>query len=203
MSIQSKIAILILAAGGSSRMGSPKQLLKWKGSNLINHTISKAIKLKAKDIFVILGANSDLIKSELDQNRVNVLFNRDWKKGLGSSISHGIKFILKSDPELEGILIMLVDQPLIEYDHYLKLINSFDSDSKAIIATKYSDDNLGVPALIDEFYFKELCDLNSDSGAKQLFVKYAQNVVSVANHKANFDLDTLDEYEQLYRANQP
>lgn len=198
---ESKIAVLVLAAGGSTRMGSPKQLLKWKGSNLVNHAISKAIKLKAKDVYLILGANAELIQHEIDSKEVITLINFEWEKGLGSSISHGVRFILKSHPEIEGVLIMLTDQPLIMYNHYLKLINSFETGNKSIIATKYSDNKVGVPAVLDKVYFNELCSLNSDFGAKQLLIKYTKNVQSILNQNAVFDLDTLEQYDELYKEN--
>ena len=166
---QSKIAILILAAGSSSRMGSPKQLLKWKNSNLLNHTICKAIELNAKKIIVVLGANADMIIPEIDHKEVKILINKDWENGLGSSISAGVNHILQSSTGIDGLLIILADQPLIENDHYLKLMNAFSSGNKAIITTEYNDSKLGVPALFSKIYFKDLIDLNSDFGAKQLF----------------------------------
>jgi len=203
MSNQSKIAILILAAGGSSRMGSPKQLLKWKGSNLLDQTISKAIQLKSEKVIVVLGANSDKIIPRIDQNKVNILINQNWELGLGSSISEGIKFIQISYPNLQGVLIMLSDQPLIGLDHYLTLINVFTSGSKQIIPTKYSNGKFGVPALFDRFYFKNLIDLNSDKGAKKLIDKYSEFVNAIRNEQANLDIDTCEEYENLYKENHP
>jgi molybdenum cofactor cytidylyltransferase len=201
MSNQSKIAILILAAGGSSRMGRPKQLLKWKGSNLLDQTISKAIQLKSEEVIVVLGANSDKIIPRIDQNKVNILVNQNWELGLGSSISEGMKFIIMSYPDLQGVLMMLSDQPLIELDHFLSLIDVFSSGNRQIIATKYSDGKLGVPAMFDKFYFKDLCDLHSDFGAKKLFSKYSDNVKSVNNDQSAFDIDTHKQYLELYRAN--
>ena len=201
MLIQSKIAILILAAGGSSRMGSPKQLLKWKDSNLLDQTISKAIQLKTEEVVVVLGANSDKILPKIDQNKVNILINQNWEFGLGSSISEGIKFIQMSYPDLQGVLIMLSDQPLIELDHYLTLIDVFTSGSRQIIATKYNDGKLGVPALFDSFYFNDLSELNSETGAKKLLSKYSDNVISIKNDQSAFDIDTHKQYLELYRAN--
>ena len=196
----SKIAILILAAGGSSRMGSPKQLLKWKESNLLDHTISNAKQLKPEEIIVVLGANADMIKPEIKQEEVRIIINQDWENGLGSSISGGVNHIFNSRLDIDGLLIMLVDQPLLEYDHYLKLINAFSSGRKIIVATKYSDDNLGVPALFDKVYFKDLSSLNSDFGAKHLFKKFSENVISISNEHAAFDLDNFEQYEILYKA---
>lgn len=200
---QSKIAILILAAGGSSRMGTPKQLLKWKDSNLLDQTISKAIQLKSEEVIVVLGAKSDKIIPKIDQNKVSILINQNWELGLGSSISEGIKFIQMSYPDITGILVMLSDQPLIELDHYLTLIDVFTSESRQIIATKYNDGKLGVPALFDSFYLNDLSELNSETGAKQLLIKYSKNVQSVLNQNAVFDLDTLEQYDELYKANHP
>ncbi len=200
MSKQSKIAILILAAGDSSRMGSPKQLLKWKNSNLLNNTISKAIELNVKEIIVVLGANADMIIPEIDQSKVNILINKDWENGLGSSISAGVNHILQSNTSINGLLIMLADQPLIENDHYLKLIKDFSSGNKTIIATKYNDSKPGVPALFDKFYFKDLNDLNLDFGAKQLISRYSENVISIKNEQSRLDIDTPEQYQNLYKA---
>ena len=200
MSKQSNIAILILAAGGSSRMGSPKQLLKWKNSNLLNNTISKAIELNVKEIIVVLGANADMIIPEIDQSKVNILINKDWENGLGSSISAGVNHILQSNTSINGLLIMLADQPLIENDHYLKLIKDFSSGNKTIIATKYNDSKPGVPALFDKFYFKDLNDLNLDFGAKQLISRYSENVISIKNEQSRLDIDTPEQYQNLYKA---
>lgn len=197
---QSKIAVLILAAGGSSRMGSPKQLLKWKNSNLLGHIISNAKHLKPEEIIVVLGANVDLIKPEIEQKEVRIVINQDWENGLGSSISAGVNHIIKSKLDIDGLLIMLADQPLIEYDHYLNLIIHFTPDNMAIIATKYNDGNLGVPALFDKSYFKDLTNLSSDFGAKQLISKYAKNVISNENEKSRFDIDTPEQYQNLYKA---
>ena len=197
---QSKIVILILAAGSSSRMGSPKQLLKWKNSNLLNHTICKATELNAKKIIVVLGANADMIIPEIDHKEVKTLINKDWENGLGSSISVGVNYILQSSSGIDGLLIMLADQPLIEHDHYLKLMNAFSSGNKAIITTEYNDSKRGVPALFSKIYFKDLIDLNSDFGAKQLFKKYPESLISVKNEKSRFDIDTPEQYQNLYRA---
>ncbi len=190
-----------MAAGGSTRMGSPKQLLKWKDSNLLEHTISKAIQLKVSEIIVVLGANSEEIISKLDQNKIRILVNHDWELGLGSSISEGVKFIQKSYPDISALLIMLSDQPLIEQEHFINMIRLFEHNTKKIIVTEYNDDKQGVPALFDNFYFKDLCELNADYGAKHLFKKYSKGIHEIVNKNASFDIDTLEQYEKLYLAN--
>ncbi len=109
--------------------------------------------------------------------------------------------IIENYSDIDGILIMLSDQPLIEHEHYLKLINGFTSGENQIIATKYKDGKLGVPALFDKVYFKELVSLNSDFGAKQLLKKYQENVTSVSSDQSVFDIDTREQYEAIYKAN--
>jgi len=201
MSSRAKIAILIMAAGNSSRMGRPKQLLKWKNTNLLDHTISKAIRLKPGKVFVVLGANANMIIPEIRSKEVNLLINQSWENGLGSSISMGVSTILETYPDIKGVLIMLADQPLIGFDHYLNLLDAFSSGSKGIIATKYSDEKLGAPALFESTYFRELCGLSSDFGAKQLFNKYPGHVISIKNEQSKLDIDTQGQYDQLFKEN--
>ena len=203
MVVQAKIAILIMAAGESTRMGRPKQLLDWKDSNLLNHSISKVIELQQDHVFVVLGANSDFIKPKIESKQVSILINNNWKKGLGNSIKFGVYTISMALPGIEGILVMLADQPLIEQDHYAYLINRFTPDSDQILATEYSDGKLGVPALFDKTYFHELNGLNSELGAKHIIQKYSDSVESVKNAKANIDVDTFDQYLKFYKENHP
>jgi molybdenum cofactor cytidylyltransferase len=201
MSRHSKIAILIMAAGSSSRMGSPKQLLEWKSSNLLNHAISKALQLMPNHVFVVLGAGAEFIIPEIELKQANILINKDWKQGLGNSIRFGVNAVSRAFHDVKGILLLLPDQPLIELDHYSRLLKDFIPDRHQIIATEYEDGKLGVPALFDKSYFKELSDLNSDIGAKHVIRNYSDSVVSIKNKQANIDIDTYDRYLELYKAN--
>jgi len=203
MVVQAKIAILIMAAGESSRMGRSKQLLEWKDSNLLNFSISKAIQLIPDHVFVVLGSSANLIKPKIESKQVNILINKNWKKGLGNSIRFGVYTISKAFQEIEGILVMLADQPLIEQNHYSSLIKGFTPECHQILATEYSDGKLGVPALFDKTYFNELSNLNSDFGAKNLIHRYSGNVQSIKNDYANIDIDTYDQYDKLYKENHP
>lgn len=196
-----KIAILILAAGESSRMGKPKQLLKWKDSNLVNYSISKAIQLSPKNVFVVLGCNFEQIKNEIQENNITILENKNWKQGLGNSMAYGIRAISEVLQDVEGVLIMLADQPLIQTNHFNKLINCFIPDTQQILATEYVDGSLGVPAFFDKLYLNEIIALNSDFGAKQLFQKYSESVISIKNLHAHLDIDTFEQYKKLYQEN--
>ena len=172
-----------------------------KNNNLLNNSISKAIQIIPDHVFVVLGASANLIKSEIKKKKVNILINNNWDKGLGNSIGFGVNAISKTFQDTEGILVILADQPLIERDHYSSLIEGFTPYCNQIIATEYSDGKLGVPALFDKSYFKELRDLNSDFGAKHLIHKYSDNVKSIKNDHAIIDIDTNDQYDKLFKEN--
>jgi molybdenum cofactor cytidylyltransferase len=194
------IAILILAAGDSSRMGTPKQLLKWKNTTLIGHAIETANKSNAFKIYVILGANYNLVASKINHYQVEVLVNESWEKGLGSSIAFGVNHLLKSDSNFDAVLIMLADQPLIDSTYLNNILDKFEKGMSQINATSYKGGKQGVPVLFDAIYFKELSQLNDDKGAKTILQKHFEKVLAINADNRVLDIDTLEDYERLYNA---
>ena len=195
------IAVIILAAGASTRIGTPKQLLKWKNTTLLGHAIITAKKLNTKDIIVILGNNYALIKSKINNSGIQILNNKNWKNGLGNSIAFGVNNILENKSNIDGILIMLSDQPLIDSEYLNSLINKFIIGKHQIIATSYKSGKQGVPVLFDRIYFNELSKLNDDKGAKAIIEKYIKNVLVINGEQIVSDIDTLENYKNLYNAN--
>jgi molybdenum cofactor cytidylyltransferase len=199
---KSNIALLILAAGNSSRMGEPKQLLPWKNTFLLNHAINTAVHFVNSKTFVVLGANYDLIASKINQTNSKILYHTNWELGLGSSIAFGVKHIMESKQKFDGVLIMLSDQPLIDSNYLDGLINLFKAGNNQIIASVYESKKLGVPALFDTCYFAELSCLNEDKGAKKVITNHIEKVIKInASHLVS-DIDTMDDYERLYNSNQ-
>jgi molybdenum cofactor cytidylyltransferase len=194
----SKLAILILAAGNSSRMGVSKQLLKWKEANLLQHAMNTVNKVNSQNL-VVLGANYSKIKSQIEDKNIRVLCNQNWKNGLGNSISFGINYIKESLPNIDNVLIMLADQPLIDADFLDRMIETHKLYPKKIICTLYQNERLGVPAIFNKIYFEDLLQLNDDKGAKELLKKYSSEVISLNGVKIVQDIDTLDDYEDLYK----
>lgn len=194
--MKTKTAILILAAGSSSRMGKPKQLLKWRNTSLIENVIQQSLNSKAEKVFVVLGANAKKITSEIDFKTAEVIENEHWKNGMGTSITCGVEYINKRLPKVRGILIALADQPYITSAYYNRLIEAFAATSKRIVATK-NNGKLGVPAIFNSFYFSELMMLNEDKGARKIISTHKSDV-EVITSKIDFtDIDTLEEYENL------
>lgn len=195
----SKLVVLILAAGDSSRMGFPKQLLKWKNTTLLQHTIDTVKKIAAEEIILVLGANSEKIKAEIDSNEVTVLVNKNWNLGLGDSIAYGINYIETILSEAESVLIMLADQPLIDTEFLIKMIESYRSNPTRIVSTFYEEGKFGVPTIFNKKYFPELLKLNDDKGAKSVLKKYSDDLLFIDGKDFINDIDTVKDYEELFK----
>jgi molybdenum cofactor cytidylyltransferase len=199
--IESNIAIIIPAAGASRRLGSPKQLLKWGSSTLLSHAMKTAEELDQKEIVVVLGAHYDKIRSEIDDNSIQILKNEDWKKGLGSSIAVGVEYLLNAKDDYDAVLIMLADQPLITALYLKAMIEKFKVDQNQIVTTGYESGKHGVPAVFGKKYFNDLSALTGDRGAGELIKKSASFVTSIGVTPAISDVDTEEDYNKIYKAN--
>ncbi|WP_142785743.1 nucleotidyltransferase family protein [Changchengzhania lutea] len=195
----SNIIVVVLAAGASTRMGMPKQLLPWANTTLLNHSIDTVSKLDGlAEIIVVLGAHYSTIKNHITNRQLTILNNEKWQSGLGASIACATKHIESLKHETHGILFTLVDQPLIPDEYLQKLIHNF-KDFNDIIATRYEDKKTGVPALFGIPYFKELSNLNNDFGAKQIMKTYESRIKTLKLDVNSVDLDTQKEYNDLYK----
>jgi molybdenum cofactor cytidylyltransferase len=192
-------AHLLLAAGTSTRMGRPKQLLPWKGQSLIRHAIHVLQKAGlAQRIVVILGANRELITPELNDLAVEIVVNPDWAEGMGSSIRSGMQQLLKDDAdEWSGIGISLVDQPLIAPEHFRALYQLWENAKQPIAAARYND-ILGVPAIFDTSVFPQLLALDGAAGARKILMQSKERVAPLDLPEARFDLDTPEDYKKLF-----
>ncbi len=199
--MQNKIAVVILAAGASKRMGTPKQLLKWGHNTLISHTIQTILKLKIEDVYVVLGANFQLIKNTIEHFPITVLKNENWEDGLGTSIACASNNILKGTKNIDGLLFVLADQPFINKDYLYEIILSFTCQKKQIIASSYENQKIGVPALFDRFYTKQLSKLKDDFGARHILKINEPFVKTLKPHVKNVDLDFREDYDKLYKEN--
>jgi len=195
------IAVLVLAAGGSRRMGRPKQLLDWNGKPLLQHTIDQALKSNCDNVLVVMGSDYELIKSQIVTEGITDLNHVNWENGLGSSIAFGVEFIQNSLPEINAVLIMLADQPLMDTKYLNQLIETFHSNEAKIVASLYPNNKLGVPAIFDRTYFKELAQLHLDKGAKEILAKYSDKLLSLDASALVVDLDTMEDYEKLCWSN--
>jgi molybdenum cofactor cytidylyltransferase len=190
------ITILLLAAGGSSRMGQTKQLLPWGDTTLIEHQIKTLIKT-GNPVNVVLGSDSELIVPVIKNYPVNICINSNWESGMGSSISFGIDEVTRKFPQAEGVLITLMDQPLISESYIEKMLGTFQPGMEQIIASHSATGWRGVPVIFDKFYFQELSQLKMDEGAKKLIKLHEKNAMIVEGGDALEDIDTPQAYQEL------
>ncbi|QHT70973.1 nucleotidyltransferase family protein [Rhodocytophaga rosea] len=190
---RSSIGLIILAAGASTRMGSPKQLLPFSGKSLIRYSVQNALASKCFPIVVVLGANKDLIKLELEDLPVFVAENPDWKQGMASSIHAGLEMLLTAYPGVKGGIIMLCDQPFVTTLFLNHLVDTFEKDQRHIIASYYGND-FGVPAVFPKKLFDELSALEGNAGAKKLIQQYSAEVIPVVFPEGLVDIDTPEDY---------
>ena len=193
-----KIAMIILAAGASNRMGRNKQLLPWKNHNLIKHVISNGSKASLKSIFVVLGANAEEIANSLSTENIEIIINPFWKEGMGTSIASVMHNFTKNKITYDAVLIALVDQPLLEDKHYKKLIYKYINTYKNIVATQMRG-GVGVPAILNSKYFKELGKLKENYGARAIIAANSGDVLSLKPIGQIVDIDTIGTYNLLYK----
>lgn len=197
---QSDLAIIVLAAGSSTRMGEAKQLLKWNGQTLLSNAIDSARILSPDKTLVVLGSDHERIADAIQELQVDKVINEHWKSGMGSSISVGVTFVLNNWPAVSKVIIMLADQPLIDSDHLFKLIDLYKRSACDLAATSYGD-RPGVPAIFSSRYFDNLIELNSDFGARQLLRKECRLGCMISAEGKTVDLDTKEDYEKFKNTN--
>jgi len=191
-----KIAIIILAAGRSARLGSPKQLLSYRGKTLLQHSIDTAIESQASSVIVVLGSGKETIEKKLNQTKIIILENIAWESGMASSISFGINYLNTIAPGSEAAILMVCDQPYVSTTLLNDLMNKHLESGESIVASSY-ENTLGTPALFHKSLFSELSALEGESGAKSLIKKYSQQTGSVSFAQGSIDIDTRENYRNL------
>jgi molybdenum cofactor cytidylyltransferase len=191
-----QVAIVLLAAGSSRRMGQPKQLLPWNESTLLGHAIKSILSTGASKLFLVIGAHSDQIAAKVDLSGMTVLINENWQKGLGSSIAFAVGEINKKYTDIEAVLFLLADQPFIKSIHLDNIMQLHFREQESIILTR-NEEYRGVPVLFPRKFFPELMVLANDEGAKKVIDNYKEHVLEVVSGNDTTDIDTFDIYEKL------
>lgn len=190
-----KTAILILAAGKSSRMGSTKQLLSYKKTTLLGWAIEQAKQSKANTVFCVLGANSEIIEKSIENYLVETIYNVDYNNGLSTSIIAGINHL--KDKNFDSVLIMLADQPNVTTDYLNQLIITSEENNSKIVVSNYGN-KMGVPALFPKQYFNKLINLKGDNGAKDFLKMHLSEIIKMSTFNL-IDIDTREDYKNLVK----
>lgn len=188
------LAVIVLAAGMSKRLGSCKQLVNYKGETLLRGTVKKALEI-SNDVHVVLGYKKDVCEKELENLDVTTVFNENYKKGMGTSISSGIKATQK----FKNSMILLCDQPFMPVSHLKKLCEKIDNNH---IISSLSSKSLKktVPAIFPRAFYDSLIKLDEDFGAKYL-LQNEKSIDILLKEEFSLDIDTKEDKEKLLKDN--
>jgi molybdenum cofactor cytidylyltransferase len=184
-------AAIVLAAGEASRMGQLKQLLPFGSGTLLTHVIDVAREAGFEPILVVVGALGERVEESIRSLAVEIVHNPDWKLGMGSSISTGVKRIDSSNAR--EVAILLGDQPQITAAHLIQMQKLFESVPAAAVAAEYNG-TLGVPAIFKRELFGRLAGLAPEAGAKSILLDPELSVVRYQLPEAAVDIDTPEDF---------
>lgn len=184
---------LVLAAGGSSRLGRPKQLLRLEDRTLIERAVDAATAVTAGRVVVVLGAEWRECLKALGDSAPFVRRNEDWRQGLGSSLAKGLAAL---PPNASGALVVLADQPLIGPAELALLASTWAGAPERAVASGYAG-NLGVPAVIPRRLFPELLDGNAEGGAQAVLRREGDAPTIVECEHAAADVDTEEDVARM------
>ncbi|MBU7577888.1 MAG: nucleotidyltransferase family protein [Flavihumibacter sp.] len=191
-------AIVILAAGQSSRLGEAKQLLPYKGKSLLVQAVDTAVATGLRPVVVVLGARNEMMKQELTDKEVVIVLNEQWEEGMGSSLRCGLQKAQQVAPETEGVIFMVCDQPYVSPDLLLQLIKTSEVSLKPIVASSYGEQS-GTPAFFSNKLFPALLEIKGDTGARKLIKQYAEEVATIPFPEGSIDIDTPSDYQTLLK----
>ncbi|HEX4125388.1 MAG TPA: nucleotidyltransferase family protein [Tepidisphaeraceae bacterium] len=191
-----EFGLILLAAGGSVRMGRPKQLLPWRGRPLLRHAAESAIASGPAAVIVVLGAAADEARAVLAELPVHPIVNDRWQAGMGSSLKLGLSALLAARPAISAAIIMLADQPMVGESAIRELLAAHRQTGKPICAAVYAG-TLGAPVLFAASQFDKLAAIGDNEGAKRLLARSPGDVAAVLLAAGSMDIDTPDDYHAL------
>lgn len=196
MSTDTKTGVAVLAAGASTRLGAPKQLLDFRGRPLLQHILDQAEPLPLTVSVLVLGAHAAEVRSAVSPGQFRVVVNEQWQEGVAGSIRLALREALALCPDLENLLFLLSDQPFVTTQILSELLDLQAQTNSSIAACRYGD-TLGVPAVFSKKWFPELLLLQGDSGAGRLIRQYAGEAAILPFEPGAMDVDTEEDYRRL------
>ena len=196
-----KIGIVILAAGQSSRMGTPKQLLTYNGNSLIDKVIDTAISSNLSPVVLVLGAFKAEIEVNILRDGISIVENTQWNEGMAGSVRIGLEKLIEISPNIEGVIFMVCDQPFVNTEILEALIKIQAETGFDAAACRYNG-KIGTPALLLKSHFNALFQLKGDTGARKILLENSEKVAIVDFDAGIFDIDTPEDYQKLTNAQQ-
>jgi molybdenum cofactor cytidylyltransferase len=191
--MSASLHVLVLAAGASSRLGQPKQLVRLGGRPALHIVVSNAVALTGHAVTVVLGAHAQDMTHLLAHSPASVVVNREWEEGMASSIRRGLAAL---PPACDAVMILLGDQVAVTLDDLKRLAAAWKGEDSVIAASVY-DQHIGVPAIFPRICFSELAELRGDHGARQVLERNRHRLAHVPMPNAAVDLDTPEDLAAL------
>jgi molybdenum cofactor cytidylyltransferase len=193
ISVHEPVDGIVLAAGGSRRLGRPKQLLLYKGKTLVRHAVEAGLAASLRSVVVVIGAHGEEVKAALEDLPVRFVENPHWETGQSTSIRAGLQAL----PDGTGAAVFLLgDQPNTPPDLIRKLVEVHRRTLAPLIAPRV-EERRGNPVLFDRETFMDLENLSGDVGGRALFSRYTEESVEWQDEKAMVDVDTEEDYRKL------
>ena len=190
------VGAAVLAAGGSTRMGACKALLRLDGETLLGRSIRVAREGGCSPVVVVAGSNFEGVAAEAETRGAVPVMNSVWSEGMGASISAGVSR-LDNDRSIRAVLLLACDQPLVGGNDVSRIVTAFRDSAAPIVVSDYGNGSFGIPALFAREHFPGLLSLRGDRGAKTLIERERTRAIFVAAAAAAIDVDTPGEWERL------
>lgn len=185
----SACAAIVLAAGASTRLGRPKQLIRCGEESLLRRVARFAGAAGCEPVFVVLGYRAGELQAELGGLAAEALVNESWAEGMGSSLRCGMEAIIRLQPPPAAVLVLVCDQPALGCEHLRALRASHAEGDWSITASGYAE-RAGVPAVFSRRLFPELLAVTGDRGARDVILAHEGQARILPWAEGVFDLDT-------------
>ena len=190
-----KIHGILLAAGLSTRMGEPKQLLPFGDSTIIETMIDNMLGSKLDEVIVVIGHELEKVHEKIRHKPIKVVFNPNYQEGMLTSAQCGVQAL----PDCaDAFALMLVDQPFITSDLINRVVEAYKESDKGIALPSYNY-RRGHPAIFNRRYASDILSLDAESGGiRSLFKKNADDIqyVIVDTNRVLKDIDYRKDYEE-------